>query len=383
MAIAFPLARSLFADRLKIAAFRWQLQPFVESSGTALGQVIANEIAPRRWRAEVELARMPHVEAADIQALIDALGPSGTFYLHNPGQLGPRDDPAGAAIAGHSVGINAVGADNKSLRLAGLPAGYRLRRGDMLHFDYGSSPTRRALHRIVEDATANGAGDHRLLRGAAVPEGGDHDRAHRHPGPRRGPDDARAGLVRPGHRRPGLDERHGLQGDRGPLMRAVDSAAQALRGERAGLAERIMVWIAARNRLSGDIEALGLWTGEDSETITVTDLWTGAPATRVFHGAGSLLGISAVQHEAGLSVRPVRLTLSALERAGDRGGAALRPARRRRADLAAHALARHRPPRRRAGALVQGLLQQGADPAPRAGRRGDPGDGGGVDRRAC
>ena len=28
----------------------------------------------------------------------------------------------------------------------------------MLHFDYGPSPTRRALHRIVEDATANGAG---------------------------------------------------------------------------------------------------------------------------------------------------------------------------------------------------------------------------------
>ena len=383
MAIAFPLARSLFADRLKIAAFRWQLQPFVESSGTALGQVIANEIAPRRWRAEVELARMPHVEAADIQALIDALGPSGTFYLHNPGQLGPRDDRDGAVIAGHSVGVNAVGADNKSLRLAGLPAGYRLRRGDMLHFDYGSSahPAGAASHR--RGCHRQRCRNQQLLRGAAVPEGGDHDRAHRHPGPRRCPDDARARLVRPGHRRPGLDERHGLQGDRGPLMRAVDSAAQALRGERAGLAERIMVWIAARNRLSGDIEALGLWTGEDSETITVTDLWTGAPATRVFHGAGSLLGISAVQHEAGLSVRPVRLTLSALERAGDRGGAALRPARRPGADLAAHALARHRPPRRRAGALVQGLLQQGADPAPRAGRRGDPGDGGGVDRRAC
>ena len=48
--------------------------------------------------------------------------------------------------------------DNKSLKLGGLPAGYSLRRGDMLHFDYGSSPTRRALHRIVEDATANGPG---------------------------------------------------------------------------------------------------------------------------------------------------------------------------------------------------------------------------------
>ena len=158
MAITFPLARSVFADRLKITAFRWQLLPFVEMSGTGLGQVITNEIAPRRWRAEVELARMPHAEAADIQALIDALGPSGTFYLHNPAQLGPRDDPGGAGVSGYAVAINALGADNKSLRLQGLPAGYTLRRGDMLHFDYGASPTRRALHRIVEDATAGPGG---------------------------------------------------------------------------------------------------------------------------------------------------------------------------------------------------------------------------------
>jgi hypothetical protein len=158
MAIAFPLARSVFVDRLKITAFRWQLLPFVETSGTGLGQVIVNEIAPRRWRAEVELARMPHAEAADIQALIDALGPSGTFYLHNPAQIGPRADPTGAGLAGHTVGITALGADNRSLRLEGLPAGYALKRGDMLHVDYGSSPTRRALYRLVEDATANLAG---------------------------------------------------------------------------------------------------------------------------------------------------------------------------------------------------------------------------------
>ena len=129
MAIAFPLARTAFADRLKIAACRWQLLPFVETSGTALGQVIVNEIAPRRWRAEVELARMPHADAADIQALIDALGPSGSFYMHNPAQVGPRDDPTGAGLSGHAVAITAVGGDNRSLRLGGLPDGYTLRRG--------------------------------------------------------------------------------------------------------------------------------------------------------------------------------------------------------------------------------------------------------------
>lgn len=157
MTIVFPLARSAFADRLKIAAFRWQLEPFVESSGTGLGQVITNEIAPRRWRAEVELARLPHAEAAEVQALVDAIGPSGSFYLHNPAQLGPREDPTDAGVAGHVVTINAM-SDNRALRLEGLPAGYRLRRGDMLHVDYGASPTRRALHRVVEDATANLAG---------------------------------------------------------------------------------------------------------------------------------------------------------------------------------------------------------------------------------
>jgi hypothetical protein len=157
MAITFPLARSAFADRLKIAGFRWQLVAFVEMSGTGLGQVITNEIAPRRWRAEVELARMPNPQAAEIQALIDAIGPSGTFHLHNPAQIGPRDDPSGAALAGHTVTITAL-SDNKALKLDGLPAGYSLRRGDLLHFDYGPSPSRRALHRIVEDANASGSG---------------------------------------------------------------------------------------------------------------------------------------------------------------------------------------------------------------------------------
>ena len=53
--------------------------------------------------------------------------------------------------------INAL-SDNKALKLGGLPAGYSLRRGDLLHFDYGPSPARRALYRIVEDASASGAG---------------------------------------------------------------------------------------------------------------------------------------------------------------------------------------------------------------------------------
>ena len=212
MAIAFPLARSVFADRLKIAAFRWQLLPFVEMSGTALGQVITNEIAPRRWRAEVELARMPHAEAADIQALIDALGPSGTFHLHNPAQLGPRDDPTGAGLAGHTVGINTVGSDNKSLRLE--------RAAGRLH----PAPRRHAALRLRLEPDPAGAAPHRRGRDRQRSPGitgffevrpflkaGVTSGARRHAGPGRGPDDARARLVRPRHGRAGQHDGHVLQ----------------------------------------------------------------------------------------------------------------------------------------------------------------------------
>lgn len=96
-------------------------------------------------------------------------------------------------------------------------------------------------------------------------------------------------------------------------MRAVDPAAHAERLKRGGFQERVLVWVAGRNRTTDAIEALGLWTGEDAETITVVDMFTGASATRTFHGAGALLGISSIKHEAGLSVRPVRLSLSPLD----------------------------------------------------------------------
>lgn len=96
-------------------------------------------------------------------------------------------------------------------------------------------------------------------------------------------------------------------------MRAVNATAQAEREKRSGLAERVMVWIEARNRASNAVEALGLWTGEDTEDITALDLWTNATATRTYQGAGALLSVTGLQHMAGLQVRPVRVTLSSID----------------------------------------------------------------------
>jgi hypothetical protein len=74
----------------------------------------------------------------------------------------------------------------------------------------------------------------------------------------------------------------------------------------------MMLWIEAKNRTTGDVEALGIWTGRDAETITVTDQWTNAVANRVFYGAGELLGWEGFKNHSDLVVRPMTFYLSAL-----------------------------------------------------------------------
>ena len=96
-------------------------------------------------------------------------------------------------------------------------------------------------------------------------------------------------------------------------MTPIDEDVLALYLERRGFGVRYLAWIDARNRSTGDTEGLGLSTGWDSETVTVTDQFSGFSSGRVFHGAGSLLGISGLSYQAGLAVRPLRVSLSAID----------------------------------------------------------------------
>jgi len=98
---------------------------------------------------------------------IEAVAPAGTATAVIRPRLYPSSaapavyfDDAHLAVAGatRTPAINSVGANNKSLRLSGLPSGYVLTAGDYLSYDYGSSPTRRAFHRIVETVAADAAG---------------------------------------------------------------------------------------------------------------------------------------------------------------------------------------------------------------------------------
>lgn len=66
-----------------------------------------------------------------------------------------------------------------------------------------------------------------------------------------------------------------------------------------------LVWITARNRLTGGPETLGLWNGPDTQIFDIG-------GTRTYHGAGSILGLERITYGSGLDVRMHTLTLSAI-----------------------------------------------------------------------
>jgi hypothetical protein len=155
MAIEFPVPAAQFADTLKISSVTWRLREFTETSGTALGQVITQVMAPAKWQASVALAAGYHADVNRIVALCEAIGATGTFRLYNPMAEFPAADPTGALLGSATPSIEIVGADFKSLRVRSLPPFYELRAGDMLQVTSGA---RSMLLRVAEDATASAAG---------------------------------------------------------------------------------------------------------------------------------------------------------------------------------------------------------------------------------
>lgn len=157
--MADPLSLADFADKLPIQSIEWQLHRWDEFSGLGSGDVLAAQLAPPRWGAKVQLAPMNYARAAEVQALIEALdGALGNFYLYAPQKTHPQDDPTGSKLGSASPKINTLPADNQSMTLKDLPAGYKLTVGDFLSYSYGSDPVRRALLRVCSTVTADAGG---------------------------------------------------------------------------------------------------------------------------------------------------------------------------------------------------------------------------------
>lgn len=146
------------ADELPIQSVQWRLERFDEMSGTGGGEILVAQLAPPRIVADVQLEPMPHAVASRIQAAIEALDGMDSFYLFAPQQPFPQADPDGTILGDAIPLVFALGANNKSIRIQNLPAGYTITKGDYLAFDYGSNPTRRAFHRAVSTASASSEG---------------------------------------------------------------------------------------------------------------------------------------------------------------------------------------------------------------------------------
>lgn len=159
MAQSFPLALATLADKIRWREVSFQLDDNAIFTGLASGDVISHQMAPRKWRAVAKSGKYSLNEGRQIQAAVEFLdGSVERFQLFNPLAKYPQSDPTGSILGGSSVVIASLNVNNKELTLSGLPAGYVLTMGDMLSFGYGSSPTRRALHRIMNTVTANGSG---------------------------------------------------------------------------------------------------------------------------------------------------------------------------------------------------------------------------------
>lgn len=155
--LSFPVSWADFAAALKVARVRFAPVEQMEVTGMASGQVLRADLAPRLWRGEIALAPAYHADAAATEALLSVLAsPGASFMLADPRYRGPVADPGGVMLGGAAPEILAVeSTDARILSLEGLPAGYVLRRGDMLGFAYedDAETTLHALHRIVTAET--------------------------------------------------------------------------------------------------------------------------------------------------------------------------------------------------------------------------------------
>lgn len=150
MAFAFPLNVAAFMDILRIEAISFSAPEQVEINQTGGGEVLQADLAPMLWQAEIKLGELIASDAALTNARLDILRPAGrSFYLYDTRRPGPLLDLTGAILGASTPSIHTLAANNRDMRIQGLPVGYLLSVGDYLAFDYGTSIIRRALHKIV------------------------------------------------------------------------------------------------------------------------------------------------------------------------------------------------------------------------------------------
>ncbi|MFG1205560.1 hypothetical protein [Xanthobacter flavus] len=125
------------------------------------GAIQTMEIAPSLWSAKFVTPGLLMHDRQVWQAWELTLRGGRTFLAYDPEKVYPKAYRAGVLALTRAGGgafdgtatLASVAAT--SVSVTGLPAGYMAKVGDMLSFPWNNV---HALHQIVEDATANGAG---------------------------------------------------------------------------------------------------------------------------------------------------------------------------------------------------------------------------------
>lgn len=157
MALTFPLSLAGFMDRLRGAEV--ELDPIVQNASKSQGgsEFYSVEVADPIWEGRVSLPPMKPRAAAEIEALLDVLSvPGRAFMASRKNRTGTAADIGGVALGAAIVTLSAVDPINHQVAFSGLPAGFEFTAGDTFSFVYASGAV--ALHKLVENGVANGAG---------------------------------------------------------------------------------------------------------------------------------------------------------------------------------------------------------------------------------
>ena len=157
MALNFPLSLSDFFDDLPVANVTFKADDNRSFTETGGGELITAARGARLWGGQITLDIDSHAKIAAVEAKMSLLEQAGaSFMIYDLRKPYPTSDPLGASISGASPRISALNVNNREVDLSGLPSGYVISPGDMIAWEYGSSPTRYALHRVVTGGTASG-----------------------------------------------------------------------------------------------------------------------------------------------------------------------------------------------------------------------------------
>lgn len=148
-----------FFGGLKVTNVMLTLSDPQESNRLGDGSVLKASLGAALWAGEASLPSGPHHLQAEAEVRLARLMRAGeTLLAYDPRSNGPAADPGGVVLGTSTPTIHTLDADNRRMRLTGLPVGYQLSVGDWIGWTYGSSPTRYAAHRIETAAVADAAG---------------------------------------------------------------------------------------------------------------------------------------------------------------------------------------------------------------------------------